>query len=391
MNQETREPLLSSSQRRVVAYALTSLGALALAACALLIFWLLREAVVTFSDVIWPLAVSGILAMLLRPLAEGLQYRFRLGRTGSILTLYLLVILACAGIAAYVVPVIVEQLLELLRFQGDMVREVLGRIQQDYPELMSRLREFISIEELKAYGEKALQGVQGMIAASLPALERAGEALTSILTTATGLAIIPVYLFYFLDSKLDYREAIGKELTFINKDIREDLLFLVNEFVSILVAFFRGQIVIGLIMGVLLALGFTLAGLKFGIALGLLIGMLNIIPYLGTILGLGTALPIAWFQQPDGGPLLIGLVLAVFAIVQIIEGYLLTPRIMGKQTGMHPMVIIIAIFFWGTALNGILGMILAIPLTAFLIIAWRLARRKYLPLLTGHREQTEQL
>ncbi len=69
--------------------------------------------------------------------------------------------------------------------------------------------------------------------------------------------------------------------------------------------------------------------------------------------------------------------LAVFAAVQLVEGYLLTPKIMGDRTGLHPMVIIVAVFFWGTALNGIMGMILAIPLTAFLVVFWRLAREKY--------------
>jgi predicted PurR-regulated permease PerM len=67
----------------------------------------------------------------------------------------------------------------------------------------------------------------------------------------------------------------------------------------------------------------------------------------------------------------------VFAIVQAIEAYLLTPKVMGDRTGLHPMVIIVAIFFWGSALGGITGMILAIPLTAFLVVFWRLAREKY--------------
>ena len=129
-------------------------------------------------------------------------------------------------------------------------------------------------------------------------------------------------------------------------------------------------------MGILLSLGFTLAGLKFGILMGMTIGLLNIVPYLGTILGLSAALPTAFFQ-PEGGLVLTGITLGVFILVQIIEGYVLTPRIMGQQTGLHPVTIIIAIFFWGTALGGILGMVLAIPLTAFVVIAWRLAKRKY--------------
>ncbi len=132
-----------------------------------------------------------------------------------------------------------------------------------------------------------------------------------------------------------------------------------------------------LLQGILFALGFALVGLKFGLVLGLLLGLLNIIPYLGSILGLGIALPLAYFQQ-DGGLFTLGGVLVVFTLVQMIEGYFLTPRIMGDRTGLHPMAIIVAIFFWGSALSGILGMILAIPLTAFGVVFWRLARDKYI-------------
>ena len=71
-------------------------------------------------------------------------------------------------------------------------------------------------------------------------------------------------------------------------------------------------------------------------------------------------------------------VIVVLLIVQVIEGYILTPKIMGDRTGLHPMAIMVAVFFWGTALGGILGMILAIPLTAFLTVFWRLAKEKYI-------------
>ena len=111
--------------------------------------------------------------------------------------------------------------------------------------------------------------------------------------------------------------------------------------------------------------------------LGLLLGFLNIIPYLGSIVGLSVALPLALFQDGGGWTMVIA-VLVVFTVVQTIEGYVLTPRIMGEQTGLHPMAIIVAIFFWGTALKGITGMILAIPLTAFFVVFWRLLNEKYI-------------
>ena len=166
-------------------------------------------------------------------------------------------------------------------------------------------------------------------------------------------------------------------LSFVRPSIRDDIVFLVREFVSIVEAFFRGQLLIGLIMGAMLALGFTMIGLKFGLFIGLVLGVLNIVPYLGTITGLAVALPLAFFQ-PDGGWKLIGLVLLVNMIVQSMESWILTPKIMGAQTGLHPAVVIFAVFFWGTAFNGILGMLLAIPLTAFFVTVWRLARFKYL-------------
>jgi predicted PurR-regulated permease PerM len=166
------------------------------------------------------------------------------------------------------------------------------------------------------------------------------------------------------------------DLPFLKPETQDDLIYLIEQFIGIVVAFFRGQLIIAFLQGLLFAVGFTIAGLDYGFLIGLILGFLNIIPYLGNIVGLGVALPLA-LLQPDGGWARVGFVLIVFAIVQTIEGYFLTPKIMGDRTGLHPMVIIVAIFFWGTALSGLLGMILAIPLTAFLVVFWRLAKEKY--------------
>ncbi|MEJ2178754.1 MAG: AI-2E family transporter, partial [Gammaproteobacteria bacterium] len=130
------------------------------------------------------------------------------------------------------------------------------------------------------------------------------------------------------------------------------------------------------LQGILFAIGFSLVGLKYGALIGFLLGMLNVVPYLGSMVGLGVCLPMAWFQV-GGGPTLLVLVLAVFSLVQMIEGYFLTPKIMGDATGLSPLLIIAGIFFWGAALDGILGMILAIPLTAFFVVVWRLGKEKY--------------
>ena len=136
-------------------------------------------------------------------------------------------------------------------------------------------------------------------------------------------------------------------------------------------------------MGIGYAVGFSVAGLKFGIALGLLFGVLNVVPFLGSVVGLVTAFTVSYLQpggilESGDWSILWGCVIT-FTLVQLLESYWLSPKVMGDRTGLHPVMIIASVFFWGTAFGGILGMILGIPLTAFLIILWRLLRQKYLP------------
>ena len=215
----------------------------------------------------------------------------------------------------------------------------------------------------------------------MPSIRTAWSSLLGLFAKITYLAVIPIYLFYFLSSNRNLIDDLEGELGFLSTSVKEDVVFLIREFVGIMVAFFRGQLLIGLLMGIGYAIGFSISGLKFGIALGLLFGLLNIVPYLGSIVGIVTALLVAYLQ-PGGisetgqWTVLLGCGIS-FVVVQLIESYYLTPKIMGKQTGLHPVVVIVSIFFWGSALGGILGMIFGIPLTAFIIIAWRLLCRKY--------------
>ena len=123
---------------------------------------------------------------------------------------------------------------------------------------------------------------------SAEVLRTAWSSLLGLFAKITYLAVIPIYLFYFLSSNRNLIDDLEGELGFLSASVKEDVVFLIREFVGILVAFFRGQLLIGLLMGVGYAIGFTLSGLKFGIALGLLFGLLNIVPYLGSIVGIVT-------------------------------------------------------------------------------------------------------
>jgi predicted PurR-regulated permease PerM len=122
-------------------------------------------------------------------------------------------------------------------------------------------------------------------------------------------------------------------------------------------------------MGALYAIGFSVIGIKAALLIGPILGLLNIIPYLGTVVGLLIVLPTAYLQ-PEGSLQLVALALLVFIIVQTIESGFLTPKIMADHSGLHPALVVISLFFWGIAFGGIIGMLLAVPLTAFIIAIW---------------------
>ena len=145
---------------------------------------------------------------------------------------------------------------------------------------------------------------------------------------------------------------------FLSESVREDVIFLIREFVSILGSVFSvGNLLIGLLMGVGYAIGFSISGLKFGITLGLLFGLLKYCTLSWINCGDCHRTFVAYLQPEElqrvgNGMFLIGCGIS-FVIVQVIESYYLTPKIMGQQTGLHPVVVMVSIFFWGTALGGI--------------------------------------
>ncbi|MBC2601700.1 AI-2E family transporter [Puniceicoccus vermicola] len=368
---------ISPMQRKLITTALAGISIFVIGALIFEVFLLLSSFVQTFSGVLWPLAVAGIIAMLLQPIVGFLVKKTSLSRVWAIVVLYVLVVLATGAVLALVVPVLVEQTISFIKALPSIVDRLQEAINHRFPQIMDYLDSTLGatkVEEIQSQIESQISSLPEKL---VPMATKVGSYASSFLGILTGLAIIPVYIFFFLKARGDKTGDIKKQLSWMKPEIRDDLIFLGSQFAHSMEAFFRGQIIIGLIMGVLLGIGFSIAGINFGFPLGLLIGLLNIIPYFGTMIGLATVLPIAWLQ-PEGGPILAAIGLGIFIAVQMLEGYFLTPRIMGDKTGLHPLTIIIAIFFWGIALGGILGMILAIPLTAFFVVAWRLLREKYL-------------
>jgi predicted PurR-regulated permease PerM len=366
----------SSRQQTTIAAAITLVCAAVIVASLTFFFVLLGQFLSFFSGVFLPLAVAGILALMLRPYYDALLKRLRSPVLAAILVL-----------VSFLLPLVL-----LLWFFGAMVVEQTTHLVQQIPDWWSQMNNAVQrrMPELQQYWDK--QGLSDRLQVFLSRYgDRVAGAMSSVgngvIAAGAGVfrtiagwlnwLVVPVYLLFFLTGSPFRTAGMDDIFPFLKPETRRNVIYLVTEFLKILVAFFRGQVLVALAQGVLYALGFVLVGLQFGVVIGLLLGLLNVIPYLGAIIGLLIALPTAFFQD-GGGNVTLVLSVLVIVVVQMIEAFILTPRIVGTKTGLHPMIIIVAMFFWGTALGGVLGMILAVPLTAFLVVFWRLLKTKYI-------------
>ena len=367
----------SDRQQRAVATAVTILAALVILCAVAGLLWLAAEFLQRFSSVFLPLAVGAVAALVFNPYYAWLRHRLRLPAVLALATVFLSILVPIAAFLWFFGALLVDQIADLVARLPEWWAKLVEEIQERWPRVVRFFDE-------NPWGQRIREAVEGQQSRLVSGLQEVGETALSAgavvlrgLGAALAWAVLPVYFAFFLMADSRQFADLERYLPFLKPETRKDLVYLAQEFVNMVVSFFRGQLIVALLQGLLFAIGFSLVGLRYGFVLGLVLGLLNIIPYLGSIVGLSVALPLALFQN-GGGWVLVAWVLFVFAVVQLIEGYLLTPKIMGDRTGLHPVAIIVAIFFWGSALNGILGMILAIPLTAFLVVAWRLAKDKYI-------------
>lgn len=361
--------MLSSFQKKVSASAITCVSISVIFAFALGSLVLFSKFLNVFSAVVWPLALAAILSIILKPFVGFAVKKLRLSPLWATILVFVLLSLTLLIAAVLAIPAIASQVTGIVSEIPDLMRRFAIFLSEKFPHLKDtisqQLAEIQNIDISKSTLNAAWETLQKFSKTALSAT----TGIAAICSSIAAFAVAPIYLFYMLYTKVDYLAILERQTFFINKTVREDLIFFARRFFEILESFFRGQLLIAFIMGTLLGTSLYLSGVKFGFLLGFTAGMLNIIPYFGTIVGLGTILPTAFFQT-DGGITLTAIALGIFIAVQLLEAYLLTPKIMGNKTGLHPTVIIFSVFFWGIALNGILGMILAIPLSAFAVAAW---------------------
>jgi len=193
-----------------------------------------------------------------------------------------------------------------------------------------------------------------------------------------SMIIVPVYLWYFLIESPNIAAGWGDYVPLTKSAFKDEVVSVLSEINGYLIAFFRGQLVVSLINGTATGLGLVIVGLDFGVLIGLMLCVLGIIPYLGIILCWVPAVVIASVQGGAGTwipgdpwyifPLV---VTGIFVVVQQLDGLFITPKIVGESVGLHPMTVIVSVFVWSLLMGGLLGAILAVPLTATLKVLLR--------------------
>jgi predicted PurR-regulated permease PerM len=316
------------------------------------------------SGVLLPLAIASIIAYILDPVVDFLERR-RIPRTRAILLVFTLALVTVLFLLATVVPQLVQQIGDLIAGVPDYAAQF-GKTLKDWTNQpwIQKLPESIRPRNLwEAHGA----AIQGWITTGLPAVSSWVVAqfgrVASWLGLLVGLFLVPVYVFYFLLEKRKIVDNWAAYLPVQESRVKEELVFILRSINDSLIVFFRGQVLVAFCVGTLTAVGFALIGLRYALLLGVITGVLGIIPYLGVMVSIVPAVLLGVVQFGNWRVLL---VVAVFVVVQTAEGMYISPKIMGDRVGMHPLTIIVSIMVGTTLMGGILGGVLAIPLTATL-------------------------
>ena len=325
--------------------------------------WLVNR----LSSVLLPFFIAWIMAYMIYPFVCFLQNKCRLKYRVLSIVVALLVVFAVITLAAFlVVPPIIEESLRMAKLITVYFHDTFAS-SEFMANIQGMLQSYASDDSLM----KLLQHSSVMdVAENL--VMKAWEFLSGTINFAIGLLgslVVLLYLFFIL---MDYEKISDGWIRFIPAGQRKFASMVAGDVKSGMNAYFRGQSLIALIVGILFSIGFLIIDFPMAIGLGLFIGVLNLIPYL-QLVGFIPTIILALVKAADTGQsfwVIILCALAVFAVVQTIQDVILTPRIMGHVMGLNPAIILLSLSIWGSLL-GIIGLIIALPLTTLLISYYR--------------------
>lgn len=317
----------------------------------------------SLSSVLLPFAIAWLLAYMLNPLVNFVQERMRVKyRSLAILLSMLFVGGVLYGLFMLVVPSMFRELYALkditVSFLGKNIND--GSIPEPVVDLFRELSTQYGFAEMLQNS-----GDTGLVAVLLERLQILLLGTVDIFGQMMTVSLIMLYLFFILFDfervSRGWQPYVPKKWRGVVSKLWKDLVYGMNQY-------FRGQVLVALCVGILFSCGFAIIDFPAAIAFGMFIGMLNLVPYLQVVSVLPMAL-LAMLKAANTGagfwPVML-MALCVMLVVQLIQDLLLVPRIMGKRMNLHPAIILLSLSIWGHLL-GLLGMIVALPLTTLLL------------------------
>jgi len=320
------------------------------------------------APVLMPFLVGALLAYLGQPLVAGLTRR-RLPRVVAVLAVFALFIAAVTALLLFLIPTIQHQIASftqrLPRYLDWLQHEALPWV-----ESVTGAELALDMETLRQALVAHWQEMGGWLKASVAYVMQSGLRIVGWLVS---LVLIPVVTFYLL---LDWDRLLARIAALFPAAYRPRLRQLALETDAVLGGFLRGQFSVMLALAAFYSAGLWLIGLDLALPIGIAAGLLSFVPYLGFLTGLVAAGIGAWVQFQDAHMLL--WVAALFGLGQALEGLVLTPRLVGERTGLHPVAVIFAVMAGGQ-LFGFTGVLLALPVAAVLKVWLRHLHEYYVP------------
>ncbi len=335
------------------------------------LWWLIPVAVLVvllyiLSPILAPFLFAAILAYISNPAVNWLA-RHRLPRPlGAVLVMLLL-----GGLLVLLLLILLPLLVKEVRLLSDRLPGFLAQLDNNLaPWIKAKFGADLQFDPagLRKLFNENLQGADGLVMKLLASLRIGGLAVLGFVVT---LLLVPVVLFYLLR---DWNGLLAQIEELLPRRWHPQLTGIAREIDAVLAEFLRGQISVMALMSVLYVGGLWLAGLEFALPIGVITGMLVFVPYVGMLTGLVLATVVALMQFPSIGGIVP--VWIVFAIGQTLEGTLVTPLLVGKRIGLHPVAVIFALLAFGQ-IFGFFGVLLALPASAALLVGLRHLGRRY--------------
>ena len=314
------------------------------------------------SSVLLPFFVAWLIAYLIFPLVKFFQYKCRMKyRVVAIILAILIVTAVGFGIFYLIVPPMIS---ESLRIKDLLVEYIESSPSDGVPALIHEyIEQHLNMEQIKTLFSR--QDFLSALREYLPKLWNMVIESVNVVFSFFSLLMILLYTIFIL---LDYESISEGLVNLVPKRYRPLSMKLVDDVKDSMNKYFRGQAMVASCVGILFCIGFLIIDFPLAIGLGLFIGFLNMVPYL-QIVGFIPTIILAILKAADTGGnfwLILLSAFAVFAVVQTIQDSFITPKIMGKVTGLSPAIILLSLSIWGS-LMGVMGMIIALPITSLLI------------------------